>query len=90
VCGKDITTSQELIYSSKGSGEKRKYYCSEECLKKSTPFKNNPPQQEPPPKPQNNNKGMSTETKIILGIGITILVFIVGVIGVKIYKRSRK
>ena len=90
MCGKDITTSQELTYSSKGSGEKRKYYCSEECLKKSIPSKNNPPQQEPPPKPQNNNKGMSTETKIILGIGITILVFIAGVIGVKIYKRSRK
>jgi len=60
-----------------------------ECFEKGMPSKNNPPQPEPPPKSQNNNKGMPTEIKIILGVSAIFLIIIIGVIGVKIYKRSR-
>lgn len=89
VCGKD-TSNQEETYKSRSSNEGEKNYCSLECMKKGKPTKNNFPQQEPPPKSKNNNKGVSVEIKVILGVIILLLVSIVGLIGVKIYKKGRK
>ena len=70
-------------------GKDGKLLCSMECV---NIYNENirKPAQEPSPKPQNDNKRMSIETKIILGVVITIIAFTIGVIGVKIYKRSRK
>ena len=88
VCGKDTSTHQTSFRSKKSDG-KSECYCSLECMREGTPSKNNPQQPNPLPKPQNNNKGMSAETKIILGVVIIFLIFIIGLIGAQVYKRSR-
>ena len=92
VCGKDIS-NQETTYSSKGSGEKRKNYCSEECLKKGIGGKKDKPQEKNPPKPQNSNekKGMSTGLKVFLGISavVLVLILVIIIIGIRGVKKGR-
>jgi len=88
ICGEKINQNQTQWTYTNNEIEK-KVFCSSECLEKWIGQKNNPQQPNPLPKPQNNNKGMSTETKIILGVVIIFLIFIIGLIGVRVYKRSR-
>jgi hypothetical protein len=89
VCSKDIS-NQEATYRYKRYGGEEKNYCSLECFRKGMPTKNNPPQQEPPPKPQNINKGMSTEIKVVIGIGIILFISTIGLIGAKKKKKKRE
>jgi len=91
-CGKDISKQQGITYSSKGSSEKKKDYCSLECLKKAkNKNKNNkPPNNNSGSQNENNpeKKGMSTGLKVFLGISAAVLVLIVIFIGMIRYKKS--
>jgi hypothetical protein len=85
VCEKDLSESQAKWIFTDHEG-KKEIFCSDECFFKSNEKDNSP---QPSPEPQNNSKGMSTETKIILGVSIIFLILIIG-LGAQICKRSRK
>ncbi|CAJ0925013.1 7379_t:CDS:2 [Entrophospora sp. SA101] len=64
VCEKDITKNQGITYSSRANNEKKKNYCSVECLRKGMAPKNEPQQNNPNKTPNHNqNRGMPTGLK---------------------------